>query len=110
MSAAPKPLTFSPLTKLADFTRYTGYEIKCETLIPVETRKRFKGIITGIKGEIISLNADTGAVELGFGNLRSAKLAVTEDLVSETLRKQKKEEEEREAALKAEKKKKKAKN
>ncbi|NBX03379.1 MAG: ribosome maturation factor RimP [Alphaproteobacteria bacterium] len=89
-----------PLTKLADFVRYTGYEIKCETLIPVENRKRFKGIIKGLKGEIISLAADTGDVELGFGNLRSAKLAVTESLVADTLRKQKKEEEAREAAEK----------
>ena len=35
-----------PLTKLQHFQRFLGYEIKAETLVPVESRKRFKGIIS----------------------------------------------------------------
>ena len=93
-----------PLTKLADFTRYAGYEIKCDMLIPVEGRKRFKGILKGITGQTISIEVDGAPLSFAFGNIRTAKLVVTDDLVAETLRKQKHAEEAAEKEAKAQKK------
>ena len=78
-----------PLTKLVDFERFAGYEIKCETLIPVDGRKRFVGELKGAKGQEVTLLVDGKEAQLSFGNIRTAKLVVTDELVAETLRKQK---------------------
>lgn len=82
-----------PLTRLEDYTRYAGYEIKCETLIPVEGRKRFRGILQGAKGNNITLLVGEETATLSYGNIRTAKLVVNDALVAEALRKQKKAEE-----------------
>ncbi len=95
-----------PLTKLDDFKRYEGYEIKCETLIPIDGRKRFRGKITGCKGEIISLAAESGDVQVSFGNLRTAKLVANDTSLGDVLRQQKKRKESEQAAKKATRKKK----
>ena len=93
-----------PLTKLADFTRYANYEIKCDTLIPVEGRKRFKGLLKGITGQTITVTVENVELQFPFANLRSAKLVVTDSLVADTLRKQKHAEEAAEKEAKAQKK------
>lgn len=82
-----------PLTRFADFSRYKGYEAKLETMVPMEGRKRFRGIIGNAKseGERIELALPEGdTVEIAFSNLRSARLVMTDALVAEHLRKQKK--------------------
>lgn len=79
-----------PLTKLEDYTRYKGYEIKCETLIPVDGRKRFRGIIEECNGEKIKLKMPDGVEStLTFGNIRTAKLVLTDELVAEAMKKSK---------------------
>ena len=39
-----------PLTRLADFDRWEGYEAKLETDELIDGRKRFKGILAGTEG------------------------------------------------------------
>ena len=64
-----------PLTKLADYTRFTGCEAKLETMIPLNGRKRFRGVIKGVKGDIITLLMEEGdEVPVAFSNIRGAKL------------------------------------
>jgi ribosome maturation factor RimP len=78
-----------PLTKREDYTRFAGYEIKAETIIPINGRKRFRGVLNGIKGDKITMVVDGVAVELPFTHVKSAKLVMTEELVAKDLKKQK---------------------
>lgn len=71
-----------PLVKPDDFCRYQGHEIKLETHIPMEGRKRFKGIIKTFKGETLSLTMPEGDVNIEFRNIRAAKLVVTDALLA----------------------------
>lgn len=66
-----------PLVKREDYTRFAGNEIKAETLIPVDGRKRFKGILKGIKGDTVTVDMEEGTVELPFTHIRMARLIDT---------------------------------
>src|SRR5262249_18810244 len=64
-----------PLVKLTDFVRYAGQEAKIETLIPLEGRRRFKGMLKGAENEVIMLSLpEGGEVKIEFGNIRTAKV------------------------------------
>jgi len=63
-----------PLTKLADYTRFKGYEIKLETIFPIEGRKRFKGVIKGVNKETIELSMPEGEVQILYPQVKMAKL------------------------------------
>lgn len=78
-----------PLTKREDYTRFAGYEIKAETIIPINGRKRFRGILKGIEGEKVTLVVDGVEVELPFSHIKAAKLVMTDELVKTHLKKQK---------------------
>lgn len=75
-----------PLTRPEDFTRYAGYEAKVESLLPIDGRKRFKGEIAGIKGEVITLNAPEGEFHIPFGQVKLAKLVLTDALMEAHLK------------------------
>lgn len=67
-----------PLTKLADFLRYVGKEAKLETYAPlnvIDGRKRFRGMLLSVDGEIIRMRVEEGEVEIPFKDVRIAKLS-----------------------------------
>jgi ribosome maturation factor RimP len=70
-----------PLTRLQDFTRFTGQEAKIETMIPVDGRRKFRGVIEGVENETISLNMLEGMARIEFKNIRNAKLLASEALL-----------------------------
>lgn len=71
-----------PLTKLDDFTRFNGYEIKLETKLPQDGRKRFKGRIAGVAGNDITLILEDGPnAVIPHDMVRSAKLLLTDELI-----------------------------
>ena len=78
-----------PLTKASDYARFAGQEIKAETIIPINGRKRFRGVLKGIEGNIITMVTTEGNVELPFNHIRTAKLVVNDELVAMDLKKQK---------------------
>ena len=78
-----------PLTRLTDFDRWEGYEVKIETSEMIEGRKRFKGILAGTDGNEVLLEIDEGTIGLEFDWLADAKLVLTDDLVTESLRRSK---------------------
>ncbi|MEM7239989.1 MAG: ribosome maturation factor RimP [Pseudomonadota bacterium] len=78
-----------PLTRLADFDRWEGYEAKLETTELIDGRKRFKGILSGIEGDEVLIEIDEGTIGLEFDWLADAKLVLTDDLVAESLRRSK---------------------
>jgi ribosome maturation factor RimP len=71
-----------PLVKLSDFERFSNFEAKLESKIPIEGRKRFKGRLKGVEGEEICLQTTEGEeYRIPFRNVHSAKLLLTEELL-----------------------------
>jgi ribosome maturation factor RimP len=74
-----------PLVRPSDFDRWADYEVKIETKLPVHGRKRFKGVIIGAaEGAVVIERDDTGKDE-------EARVAIplTDDLIRESLRRDK---------------------
>lgn len=78
-----------PLTRLADFDRWEGYEARLETAEPIEGRKRFKGVLAGTDGDEVLIELDEGTVGLRFDWLSDAKLVLTDELITESLKRSK---------------------
>jgi len=83
-----------PLTRLKDVEAYAGFEAKLELNDAIHTdqgsRKRFRGILLGLKDENIILRMPDGSDEaLPFDSLSDARLVLTDALIAESLRRQK---------------------
>ena len=84
-----------PLVRKSDFERYAGHEVRVEMAAPIEGRKRFRGRLDGTEGEAVKLHRDDAAegeaadVVLPIEQMSEAKLVLTDDLVTEALRKEK---------------------
>jgi len=78
-----------PLTRLADFDRWAGYEAKIETDELIDGRKRFKGTLAGTEGAEVLIEVEEGTIGLEFDWLADAKLVLTDELVSESLKRSK---------------------
>lgn len=84
-----------PLVKPEDFTRYANEEVKLETVLPIEGRKRFKGVLQGIDTENnVQMLVDGVVHAIAFTNVAEAKLVVTEAVVRRFLAAQKAQEKE----------------
>ncbi|MFZ2143873.1 MAG: ribosome maturation factor RimP [Xanthobacteraceae bacterium] len=81
-----------PLVRRSDFERYAGHSIKVEMVSPVEGRKRFRGVLTGIDGDCARMRREDVApdesteVRLRLEAMAEAKLVLTEALLAESLR------------------------
>ena len=84
-----------PLVRKSDFDRYAGHQVKIEMEVPVDGRKRFRGTLSGIEGGAAKLHRDDVAegeaadVMLPIENMNEAKLVLTDELVTQALRKEK---------------------
>jgi len=79
-----------PLTRPKDFDRYKGMEAKIDAEPAVEGRKRFKGKITGLNGDIVEFEDEKGPVSIPFDHIQKAKLLLTDELLKAAMKKQKK--------------------
>jgi ribosome maturation factor RimP len=84
-----------PLVRKSDFERHQGHLVKIEMEIPVQGRKRFRGHLAGIEDEAVRLRRDDAAegeeaeVLLPIGEMSEAKLVLTDELVTQALRREK---------------------
>jgi ribosome maturation factor RimP len=84
-----------PLVRKSDFERYAGHLAKIEMEIAVNGRKRFRGLLNGTEGDLARLKRDDAAegedadVLLPIPDMGEAKLVLTDDLVTEALRREK---------------------
>jgi len=53
-----------PLKKPADFVRFTGRQVQVRVKDPIDGQRNFKGRLTGIEGEIITLSMDGGTIDI----------------------------------------------
>ena len=74
-----------PLTRAKDWERYAGHVAQVELAVPLEGRKRFKGVAMGADAETARLRLEDGT-EMAFprGNIRRAKLVLTDELIAAT--------------------------
>ncbi len=54
-----------PLTKPEHFSRFVGLPARIETRVPVDGRKRFKGVLDGIEGDMVRLVLDPADGKVG---------------------------------------------
>ena len=84
-----------PLVRKRDFAAAIGHLAKLETTVPVEERRRFRGIILGADDESVTIERDQAAygegphVRVPFDVLAEAKLILTDELIREALRRDK---------------------
>ena len=72
-----------PLTRLADFDRFTGFEAKLESIAAeADGRRRWTGRLLGLDGETVRLATEVGEVAVPFVNLAKAKLVLTDELIA----------------------------
>ncbi len=74
-----------PLTRIKDFERYEGYEVKIETAEAIDGRKRFKGVLAGVQDGEVLIEIPEGVIGLDFDLLADAKLVLTDELIAESL-------------------------
>jgi ribosome maturation factor RimP len=81
-----------PLVRLSDFSRHAGHQIKIETAVAIDGRKRFRGTLLGAEDHAARLRRDdTGAGEasevlLPITEMTEARLVLTDALIAESLR------------------------
>ncbi|MEM7740260.1 MAG: ribosome maturation factor RimP [Pseudomonadota bacterium] len=80
-----------PLTRLKDFERWDGFAAKIETHHAVEGQKRFKGILAGVEDDnvLVDLEGEEETALMPFSLIAAAKLIMTDELITESLRRSK---------------------
>ena len=75
-----------PLTRLADFDRFAGFEARVETTLPIDGRKRFRGRLLGTRGDDIAMVCEEAEIALPFAAVHKAKLVLTDELIAASQR------------------------
>ena len=84
-----------PLVRKSDFDRFAGHLARIEMEIPIDGRKRFRGLLAGTEGEATRLKRDdaeageTTEILLPISEMSEAKLVLTDELVAQALRREK---------------------
>ena len=74
-----------PLTKAEDYKRFSGREITLKTSAPVEGRKNFKGVLSGLVDDTLTIEIDGKTYQLKLKDVAQANLVpVFEDQKSST--------------------------
>ena len=75
-----------PLTRLMDFSRWSGHEAKIELTLPIDGRKRFRGTLLGLDGSDVMIRVDNSEIKFPFRAVANAKLVLTDKLINEDLK------------------------
>lgn len=84
-----------PLVRLSDFVTWTGHSAKLETHQIIDGRKRYKGMIMSVKGNEITFQREAPNENEGpnfvlpIGEIKDAKLVMTDGLITEALKRDK---------------------
>lgn len=81
-----------PLVRADDFRRWVDHEAKIELGVPLDGRKRFRGLVRGVEDGVVLVEmpdakeAVDGLVRLPLRDLCDARLVLTDNLIRESLR------------------------
>src|SRR5262249_13700367 len=84
-----------PLVRKSDFERYAGHVVRIETALPILGRKRFRGVLVATDGDAARICRDDvvegeeAEVLLPIEEMSEARLVLTDQLVTEALRREK---------------------
>lgn len=83
-----------PLVRPEDFERFAGYQARLEVDTPINDRRRFSGRLLGLgdgRVNIAVTDSDDSVKEFAipFNTITRAKLALTDELIRDTLKKRK---------------------
>jgi ribosome maturation factor RimP len=84
-----------PLTRPKDYQVHAGHTAKFELKTPMEGRKRFRGMLRGLEGEIVLIDAETthtmpaSRMSVPLENIAEARLVLTNDLIEADLKRRK---------------------
>jgi ribosome maturation factor RimP len=84
-----------PLVRKSDFERYAGHLARIEMAVPINGRKRFRGLLGGTEGGAAHLTRDdteageAAEILLPIDEMSEAKLVLTDELVTLALRREK---------------------
>ena len=84
-----------PLVRLSDFATWAGHTSKLETHQIVNGRKRYKGMILSVEGKAITFKREAPSEDedpnfvLSIEDIKDAKLVMTDDLITEALKRDK---------------------
>jgi ribosome maturation factor RimP len=83
-----------PLVRRSDFERWSGHEAKIELSRMLDGRKRFRGRLAGVADDTVLLDIardgrEPERVALPVADLAEARLVLTDDLIRESLSRQK---------------------
>jgi ribosome maturation factor RimP len=74
-----------PLTRLRDYSDWSGHEARITLAVPRNGRKQFTGDLLGLDGAIVKLRSKDGEDHsLPFADIASAKLVLTDKLIQAT--------------------------
>jgi ribosome maturation factor RimP len=78
-----------PLTRPKDYARWAGHIARLETAEPVEGRRRFKGTLLGLEGDLVKVRLEDGKeTQVPLSAVSKAKLEMTDALIEEHRRAQ----------------------
>jgi ribosome maturation factor RimP len=63
-----------PLSKLQDYERFKGRQVKIRTLQPLDGQKNFTGVISGVSAQNVTLLSNAEKVVIAFDNISKARL------------------------------------
>ena len=71
-----------PLASLEDFEKFLGFDAKIEISRAIGGRKRFKGRLRSVKGEVVTIEAKNEVFELAYQDIEKAKLLLSDELIA----------------------------
>jgi ribosome maturation factor RimP len=74
-----------PLTRAQDYNDWQGFDARIRLAAPLNGRKQFDAKIVGLEGDTVKVYAEkVGEIEIPFGQIASAKLLLTDELIKAT--------------------------
>jgi ribosome maturation factor RimP len=74
-----------PLTRLADFADWAGFDARIKLASPVDGRKQFDVRLVGLEGDSVTVYAErVGEIAIPYRQIASAKLLLTDALIEAT--------------------------
>jgi len=63
-----------PLFQARDFERFAGHEISLRLSLPVDGQRRFRGVLAGLKDNLVVVKTDAGELLVGLDEIEQARL------------------------------------
>ena len=73
-----------PLTRKSDYADWAGHEARIKLAETLQGAKQLSGVIQGIDNDIVTLSTPKGDREIPFESIASAKLLLTDKLITAT--------------------------